>query len=115
MISFNVFHAVLMSGVVPISPHNLHVWDFPILDDCWVFWLTNIKIKSHYHTVYLSSDKVVKVPVYLICIYNVVMFIQNRYSIVLFLVLNVMASLPVKKCPNCGQDMTLKSKKDRKG
>jgi hypothetical protein len=64
---------------------------------------------------YLSSDKVVNVPVYLICIYNVVMFIQNRYSVVLFLVLNVMASLPVKKCPNCGQDMTLKSKKDRKG
>lgn len=32
-----------------------------------------------------------------------------------FLVLNIMASLPVKKCPNCGQDMTLKTKKDGKG
>ncbi|VDI07427.1 DNA topoisomerase III [Mytilus galloprovincialis] len=30
-------------------------------------------------------------------------------------VLNIMASLPVKKCPNCGQDMTLKTKKDGKG
>lgn len=30
-------------------------------------------------------------------------------------VLNVMASVPVKKCPNCGQDMTLKSRKEGKG